>query len=343
MQTRISRRRAMKLASGALAASGALLSGRSWAQGGGSLESVTLGALPYTSSGAVYVALENGWFREEGLDVQLKKFNTAGPVSIAVVSGDIDIGVTGLTAAFYNMAGKGALKMIAGQSREQPGFEGNCFVASNKAWDEGVRKFPDFVGRRMGNTVLGSTVHYSVVLAAKKYNVDYRKIALVQLQSLPNMAAAFRGGTLDGIVATPAMYRQLQAEGVGHLVAWIGDLTPWQLGALFTSPRMIAERRSTVQKFVRAYIRGAAGYNAAFNQRDASGKRIKGPRYDEYLQMFSKVVGQPPEQVEIALAYVDPKGAIDIEDIRQQIAIWQELGQVDASLKAADIIDTSFL
>jgi NitT/TauT family transport system substrate-binding protein len=324
-----------------LAGAGGLVVPQAFAQA--KLEPVSLSVLPFASSGAVFIALDNGWFRDAGIDLAVKKFNTAGPATVAVVSGDADIGVTGLTAAFYNMAGKGALKLIAGQSREQPGYQGNCFVVSNKAWDEGVRTFPDLVGKRMGNTVLGSTIHYAVILAAKKYNVDPAKIQLVNLQSLPNMASAFRGGSLDAIVATPAMYKQLQADGVGKLMAWSGDLTPWQLGAVFTTPRMLKERRPAVEKFLQAYLRGTAAYYAAFNQRGPAGDPIKGPNYDKYLDVLAKVIGQTPAQVADALPYIDGTGRLDVQNVREQVANWQAAGQIDASIKADDIVDPSFV
>lgn len=324
-----------------LAGAGALVAPRAFAQG--KPETISLSVLPFASSGAIFVALEEGWFKDAGVDLVIKKFNTAGPATVAVVSGDADMGITGLTAAFYNMAGKGALKMIAGQSREQPGFQGNCFVVTQKAWDEGVRTFPDLVGRKMGNTVAGSTIHYAVIVAAKKYNVDASKIQLVNLQSLPNMAAAFKGGSLDAIVATPAMYKQLQAEGHGKLMAWSGDLTPWQLGALFTTPKMLKERRPAVERFVKAYLRGTAAYNAAFNQRDAAGKPVKGPNYDRYLDTLAKVIGQTPAQVADALPYIEASGKLDVQNVREQVANWQAAGQIDAAVKADDIIDTSFV
>lgn len=325
-----------------VAASIGLAATRVPAQQARALEPVTLSLLPYASSGAVFIAHANGWFREEGLDVTLKKFNTAGPATVAVVSGDTDMGITGLTAAFYNMAGKGTLKMIAGQSREEPGFPGNCFMVTNKAWDEGLRTFPDFVGKRLGNTVYGSTIHYAVILAARKYGLDASRIQLVNLQSLPNMQAAFKGGSLDGIVATPAMYKQLQAEGVGKLLAWSGDLTPWQLGALFTTPRMIKERRPVVERFVRAYLRGTAAYNAAFNQRNGK-EVVHGPHYDDYLKLLAQVIGQSTTQVAEALPFIDGRGRLDVQNIREQVANWQQAKQIDDSVKADDVIDTSFM
>ena len=325
---------------GVVAGAAMLAASRPRAEG---LEKLTIGALPYTSSGHVHLALAKGWFREEGVEVTLKSFNTAGPATIAVVSGDIDLGVTGLTAAFYNMAEKGTIRMIRGQSREQPGFQGNGFVVSNKAWDEGVRSIPALAGRRVGNTVLGSTIHYSILLAANKYGMDPAGFEMVQLQSLPNMAAAFRGGSVDAIVATSGQYQDLQAQGFGKLIAWVGDITPWQLGALFATPKTLRERRATVEKFVRGYVRGAAAYNATFNQRDAQGNIIKPPNYDAYLTILAEAIGQPRAQVEIALAYVPPDAFLDVDDIARQVANWQAAGLVDPKLKSADVIDTSFM
>ena len=326
----------------AFAAAGILGAGRSWAEGG-ALEKITIGALPLTSSGPVFIALEKGWFRDVGLDVQITQFNTAGQVGVAVVAGDLDLGVAGLTASFYNMAYKGALRMIAGQSREQPGFENICFMASNKAWSEGVRTFPDLVGRRLGNTTIGSTIHYSAILACKKYKIDMNTITLVQFQTLPNMAAAFRGGSLDACAPTQAIYQQLKADNVGQLIAWVGDLTPWQLGALFASPKVIATRRGAVQRFVTAYVRACAVYNAAFNQPRIDGKRVQGPGYDELLQILSKVVGQTPDQVAGGLAYIPADARLDTDDIKRQVEIWQEFGLADKGVNAADLFDTSFL
>jgi NitT/TauT family transport system substrate-binding protein len=324
-------------------AAGALVTRKAWAQGGAPLEKLTLGAIPFTSSGAMFLALEKGWFREEGVDLTLRKFNTAGQISVAVVSGDLDLGVTGLTAAFYNMGGKGAIKMIAAQSFEHPGFEDLGYIVTKEAWESGVRTIPDIVGKRLGNTVIGSTIHYSWLLAAKKYDFDPAKVKMVQLQTLPNMAAAFKGGNLDAVIATANMYQQMQADKIGHLIAWVGDVTPWQLGALFGSPKVLKERRPAVVKFVRGYLRGCAAYNAAFNQLDAAGKKVKGPNYDEYLDILSKVVGQTHEQIALALPYIDAKGRLDVKDIGQQVSIWQEQGQLDKSLSAADFIDTSFV
>ena len=82
-------------------------------------ETLKVGILKLASSGAVFIAAEEGYFTAEGIEPSLVYFDAAQPVAVAAVSGDIDVGVTGLTAGFYNLAGKGALRIIGAQSREE--------------------------------------------------------------------------------------------------------------------------------------------------------------------------------------------------------------------------------
>lgn len=79
-------------------------------------ETVKVGVLRYVSSGGLFLAVERGYFNAEGLDVELKFFEAAQPIAVAVVSGDTDFGVTALTGGFYNLAGKGALRLIGAQA-----------------------------------------------------------------------------------------------------------------------------------------------------------------------------------------------------------------------------------
>src|SRR5690349_14639041 len=87
---------------------------------GEAADKLRVGVLKLASSGGVFIAAERGYFSAAGVDVELRFFDAAQPIAVATVAGDVDIGVTGLTAGFYNLAGKGALRVIAGQSQEQP-------------------------------------------------------------------------------------------------------------------------------------------------------------------------------------------------------------------------------
>ena len=261
---------------------------------------------------------------------------------LAIVSGDADFGTTAFTAGFYNLAAKGGLKVIAAQSAERPGFQLNVIAVTKTAWDAGVRSIKDLAGKRVAMTTAGSSMHYSIEILARKYGVDAKTITMVPLQSLPNMAAAFKGGQVDAASFPITTYRQVEAEAGGHIIAYVGDEEPWQLGAVFTAPKTIIERRPLVEKFLVGYRRGAAAYNQAFGKRE-NGKLVPGPNYDEMIALLSMALKQPPERVAQGLPFVDPEGRLDVGDIYKQVAFWQASGQVAKDADPKSFIDLSFV
>jgi len=302
----------------------------------------SIGVLRLASSGPLFIAIERGYFRAEGLEVEPKFFTAAQQIPVAVTAGDAEFGVTGLTAGFYNLAGRGALKIIAGQSREERGFQLNAYMVTPKAWSDGFRSLRDFPGKRVAITTAGSTFHYALGLLARKYGFPLSRVTMVPLQQLPAMAAAFKGLQVDAAVPPVTLARQMEADG-GKIIGWVGDETPWQLGALFTSPGLIRSRRDTVQRFVRAWRKGCSDYHVAFNTRDGQGKPIQGPGYAENLEILARAVQQPADRVAVGLPYVDPSARLDVGDIYSQVAFWKAEKQVQGQVDARAVVDTSFI
>src|SRR5437763_6463127 len=85
-------------------------------------EKLHVGVLRLASSGPVFIAQDRGYFRDRGFEVELKFFDAAQPIAVATASGDVEFGVTAFTGGLFNLAGKGALRVVAGQSREAPGY-----------------------------------------------------------------------------------------------------------------------------------------------------------------------------------------------------------------------------
>jgi NitT/TauT family transport system substrate-binding protein len=70
----------------------------------GAEQAIKIGIVKFAASCPVYLAIEKGYFAHQGLGAELTSFEAAQPVAVATVSGDIDFGVSGLTAGFYNLA-----------------------------------------------------------------------------------------------------------------------------------------------------------------------------------------------------------------------------------------------
>jgi NitT/TauT family transport system substrate-binding protein len=309
----------------------------------GQAEKVSVAALAFVSSAPIFIAQDKGFYAAEGLEVEFKIMQAAAPVAVAVASGDAHFGITGLTGGFYNLAGKDGVRIIASQSREEPGWDFVAFVASNKAHEAGLASVDKLQGKILGHTTAGSTFHYVFGRLYEQRGWKLEDAQLRALQAVPNMYAAVKSGQVDAIQAPASVANTMQQAGEAKIIGWVHQHVPWQLGALFTSPKLIAEKRPTVEKFLRAYLKATAAYDAAFQSKDAAGKRVWGPGSDELIAIIEKHTKATPDVIRQSLPYIDPKGRLKVKDIYDQIA-WNKANKlVDATVDPKKAFDLSFV
>ncbi len=312
-------------------------------------DKVSVGMLRFVSSGPLFLAMERGYFREQGIEVEPRFFEAAQPIAVAVVSGDIDYGATAFTGGFFNLAGAGELKIIAAQSKEAKGFEGNAILVSNAAWDKGFHELKDFPGKSLGISQMGSSFHYQIGQLARVTSFDLKSVTLRPLQSLPNMVAALKGNQVDAIIIAPHLARPLVSAGEAHLLGWYSDYDEYQFGGLFTATKTAADKRDITQRFVRAYQKGCADYAEAFMQKDEAGARVFDARSDAAARIITKYVyPSEPEDKGVALVKAsafpaDARARLDIGDIYKQIA-WMKMEQlVGEKVDPATTLDLSYV
>lgn len=312
-------------------------------------DKVAVGVLRFVSSGGFYLAVERGYFKAEGIDVEIKYFEAAQPIAVAIASGDIQFGVTALTAGTYNLAAKGALKVIAAQAGEKKGYEGNALIASNEAHAKGFTSFAAVAGRSIGITQIGSSFHYQLGQIATAQGFELKQVQMKPLQQLPAMIAAVKTNQVDGIIIAPHLAKPMVARGEAKLIGWLSDVGDYNYGALFANSKLVAERRALAERFVKAYRRGAADYAAAFMKRDASGARMMDATADEAAALIGKHVypadpaAEAVAKVKASASAIDPDARLDLADIERQIAWYKKEGLADAGVDAKTFVDTSFV
>src|SRR5690242_14471404 len=296
-----------------------------------------VGVLRLQSSAPVFIALDKGYFREAGLDVELKFFDAAQPIAVATTSGDIDFGVTAFTAGLYNLAGKGTLKVIGGMSREKAGYPLIGYFASNNAYAAGLKTPRDLAGKRIAVTQVGSSFHYSIGLLADKYGFKVSDVTIVPLQSLSNAAAALKGETVDAALLPVSTARKLMDDGGAKLLGWVGDETPWQLGAVFASPKTLANK-ALVTKVLGALERADREYHDVILASVKDGNAAINEKTKPLLEIIAKYTNSSVEQVVGNCAYIDPDGKLDVKNVDDQIKWLQAQGFADKGYDADSII-----
>lgn len=287
----------------------------------------------------VLIAIDREYWSAEGLDADVVFFDSAPPIAVAVASGDLDFGVTGLSGGLYNLGA--ALRIIAASTREAPGFQLSAYLAAKGAYDKGLKSVRDLPGHSVAITQFGAPVHYDLVLLTEKYRIDPHAIRIVPLPSNPAQIAALTGGTVDAAIVPVSYALQALDRGDIKLLGYVGDETPWQNGAAFTSAKTADHRHATVEAFLRGYRKATRDYHDAFTGEDE--RRADSPTAPAIIVILAKHLNQPPALVASGVQYVDAEARLDVEDVVRQIAWYRAQGLLKAEIDPAVFIDKRYV
>jgi NitT/TauT family transport system substrate-binding protein len=324
---------------------GVIAGGLSLAPGAsGQAPALKVGVLKLTSSASVFVGVEKGYFREFGVELELVYFQAAAPIATALAAGQLDVGATGLTAALYNIVlGGEQLWIVADKGREWPGYPLVAIVVQKELWDSGgLRAVRDLKGKRIGVTQIGSTFHYHIGNILEKDGLTLADVKIVPLQAMPATMEALKGKQVDAILVPQPFPGVAEAQGFGKIMAWAGDLYPWQIATIFYSKKLVATDRARAVAFMKGYVKASRYYHdAALVQKD--GRLVPGANYDEVVQITAKYTGARPETIKLGFPFQDRNGRLLVTDIERQMAWWAANGFMKKTLPLRSIVDTSFV
>jgi len=303
---------------------------------------VKVGVLKLTSSAPIFIGVEKGFFREFGITPELVYFQAAAPIATALAAGQLDVGATGLTAALYNIVlGGQQLWIVADKGREWPGYPLVAIVVQRELWDGGLRSVKDLKGRRIGVTQLGSTFHYHIGNILEKDGLTLADVKIVALQAMPATMEALKGKQVDAILVPQPFPGAAEAQGFGKILAWAGDLYPWQIATIFYSKAFAADRAAAVA-FMKGYVKASRYYyDAVLTQKD--GRLAPSPNYDDVVMITAKYTGASPEIIKLGFPFQDKNGRLLVPDIERQMKWWQANGFIKRTIPLKGIVDTSFV
>lgn len=311
-------------------------------------ERVTVAVTRASANGALFLAAARGYFKAEGIEPDMTAYASDGEVVKAMAAGSADIALAHWSIESVKLAKDTGFKAVAAQAREMDGYEGNELVVSAAAYDRGIRKLDQLLSGVVVVDAIGSTLHYQLHQAQHAKGGKTVGFTLRFAGSPKAAAAAIREGRADMAVLPMIEARDLLATNQGKLVAWCSQFSTSELGALFASPKMLAERRAVTEKFLRAYRRGAADYHAAFLRLDKYSKRVSNAASQEAAKILAYYVyprARPHEALAMAegeVHYMDAKAGIDTVDLDRRIAWYQAQGLLDKSFSAKNLVDLNF-
>lgn len=167
-----------------------------------------------------YIAISEGYFEEEGIDIELILASGADAVTAAVLSGDVQIGFCGTEATIYvyNGGEKDYLQTFAGLTQKD-----GSFLVSRKKYDNFTLE--DIKGKYVIGGRKGGMPEMTFEWALRENGIDPKNDLTIDTSiDFAAMQGAFIGGTGDFVTLFEPNALAVEQAGYGYVVAYIGDL-----------------------------------------------------------------------------------------------------------------------
>lgn len=238
----------------------------------------------------MYVAFENGYFAEAGLDVTLVTGYGADKVMAAVLSGEAEIGFAGCEATIYTYL-EGASDQIVNFAQLTQ-RAGNFLVSrepiENFTWDMLIGQ--DVLGGRAGGM---PEMVFEYIL--RKNGIQPSEVNIDQSIDFGSTAAAFSSGQGSFSVEFEPHATGLEQKGDGYIVASLGvDSGYVPYTSFFTKQSYLDEHGDTVQEFTDALQKGMDYVNSHTAEEIAA---VIAPQFAETdLETITTIVNRYLEQ-----------------------------------------------
>jgi NitT/TauT family transport system substrate-binding protein len=285
----------------------------------------------------LFLGVEKGYFKEFGIEPELVYFQAAQPIAVALASGDLEVGATGLTAGLYNVVAGGVkVWVVADKGREWPDHNLTAILVRRDLYEAGTRTFRELRGKKIGVTQIGSTFHYNVGRLLEKEGLKQSDVELVPLQALPALSDALAARRVDAVVTAEPFVSRIETTGSGVTITRIGDALPWQTAVVMYSDRF-ARARGRAVAFMKGYVKSSRHYF------DAVIKQRSGPEYEEVVAITARYTGASVDLIRKGFPYQDRDARLMVGDVGRQLHWWIAQKLVRAPLAERDVVDETFL
>jgi NitT/TauT family transport system substrate-binding protein len=293
-----------------------LAHGIAWAQTKGKL-----GYMKIVDNAAMFMAMEKGFFKAEGLEIEPVPMAGGAVIVQGVTSGDLQFGWTNVISLYQAVVEGFDFKLIAGGATNVRGSNETHAIEVLK--DSPIRSAKDLQGRTVAVNTLNNIVHLMAMAWVDKYGGNSSKIKFVEVP-FPQMEPALIAGKIDAIsVQEPFAAAAARRPEIRVLSNPWGDVVPkFLIASWFASEKWIQKNKATAQAFVRAINRGIDAIHA-----DKEGAR----------SAMIKWSGLSPDMVG-KIGYPQFEKAVSEKDVQVTIDLSAKYKLIPRAIKARDVM-----
>jgi NitT/TauT family transport system substrate-binding protein len=305
-------------------------------------DKVVVGVVGSLSDVPFYLAIDKGYFQEEGIDAQFEQIPSLAKQIAPLSTGDLDVASGAVSAGLYNAVNRGIpMRIVADKGRNAPGYGYNTIIVRKDLYDSGqIKSLADLKGQTIATIGVGSSDISVLNEAMRSAGLSYDDLKQTDL-ALPDHIVALQNKALPLTLTPEPFATMIVDKGIGVKLATVDEFYPnQQQTVLIYGDKFITGRREVAQRFMNAYVRGLRTYMTALKD-----SRIAGPNADEVIASLIAHgrVKDASLLKRIVPAAMDPDGHLNTAGIQKDWEFLRAKGFIAVSVTPKELIDESFV
>ncbi len=301
-------------------------------------DTVKVSVYQSVSDAGIYIANDKGYFKEQGIAIDLIQLDSVSSVVTALASGQIDVAGGAPSAAIYNSSRQGiGVKVVADKGSMSKGG-GYIGLVVRKGMEGKIKSAADLKGHAVAWSGIGVGTTNEVALdhLLKSANLKESDISLQNL-SFGDSLAALASGSVDAAYLIEPLVQSAEERGLGTLLL-SGDAMylDQQVAVLLYGPDLVSRRADVAQRFMVAYLKGVRDYNDAFR------KNIGRPAIVSILSK-NTTVKKPELYEKMTMPGLNPDGAVNVEGMKADMQWFLSKGFLKEMVDVGKVVDNSFV
>lgn len=217
----------------------------------GEPDRVTVGVIPILDVAPIYLGVEQGFFRERDIELELTQAEGGAAIVPAVVSGQYQFGFSNVVSLLLAQSSGLPVKVVS-NGNNSTGVDGEDFAALMVRGDSPIQTAADLEGKTVAANTLENIVDTSVRASVRNAGGDPTQVRFTALP-FPEQPAALEQGQVDAVFVVEPFQQAVLAAGGRKIASSYVDAAPNLAVALyFASNQLVAEDPDLVRRFTEA-------------------------------------------------------------------------------------------
>jgi NitT/TauT family transport system substrate-binding protein len=232
---------------------------------------LTIGIFPFSSYLPLYIAQAEGYFTEQGLDVELVDFTRQSDIIPALITNQIDVTALAVDAAILSaMHQEAGLKIVADKgvidAHAKCSYGG--FLANMNLITSGDLNNPESIAEKTFIFPSASQFEYMLDQALLPFGLNTSTVATAYMP-VPTIFEAFQTGELDVANMPEPWLSRVVETGKAGIWRSYEDVNPGgQLAVIIFGPSVTQENTEAGERFMAAYLQAVQQYNQGKTDRN---------------------------------------------------------------------------